>query len=92
MKHTLVLLVACVLLGAAAGCGQSNSADQTTAAGTNTDAQKANESAANAWQDTKSAATNGWNVAKYAATNAWNAAKQGATNVWDKTTNAAKKM
>jgi len=75
VRNALLLFGVLTLLAAAAGCGKSNSADENSvAANTNSPAQ---ESATQAWQDTKGAATN-----------AWNATKDEATNVWNKTTNA----
>jgi hypothetical protein len=88
MKRKLSLLAVLALLTAVAGCGQSNSTNGNSDAGTNTSAQDAHEAASQAWQDTKGAATNAWTVAKIGATNAWNATKVGATNAWNKTTNA----
>jgi predicted small lipoprotein YifL len=79
MKRTLSFLAALSVLASVAGCGQSNSSDNTPATNTNTAAQSAEDSASNAWQDTKGAASN-----------AWNSTKDAATNVWDKTTNAVK--
>lgn len=75
MKKILLLIATAGAL-AAAGCNQSNNANENPP-DTNTTAQNAQDAASNGWQDTKSAATN-----------AWNATKSGATNVWNKTTNA----
>jgi len=72
MKMVPLLFAVSALLVAAAGCNQSNSADKSPVADTNSSAQNAQESASKAWQDTKGAATNAWNVAKIGATNAWN--------------------
>ena len=76
MKKILMLFAAVALVGAAAGCNQSNTANENPA-DTNSTVQNAEQGASNAWQDTKGAATN-----------AWNATKDGATNAWNKTTNA----
>jgi predicted small lipoprotein YifL len=79
MKRTLLLFAVLAVLASVAGCGQSNSSDNTPAADTNTAAQSAGDTTSNAWQDTKGAASN-----------AWNSTKDEATNVWNKTTNAVK--
>jgi hypothetical protein len=71
MKKTLLLLAASAILAITAGCNQSNSANDNSA-DTNTVTQNAEQSASNAWQDTKGAATNAANATENAATNAWN--------------------
>ncbi len=76
MKNTLLLIAGIGLLTVVVGCNQSNNADQ-TAADTNSTMQSAQDTASNAWQDTKSGASN-----------AANAVASGATNAWNKTTNA----